>query len=96
MAILLNSLFIVFKMSLLHNYRITYYDYIVKSCCVMSCNPCISLDVALMLATRKWINVDSVDQEQWMYLCEHGPTGYMAMHYHGFGYTLMGEHIVFT
>ena len=49
MATLLNSLFFVFK-SFLPNYRVKYYDYIVKWCNGVACNWCVSLDIALILA----------------------------------------------
>ena len=46
MAPLLNPLFLVFKNSLLPNYRVKYYDYIVKWCSGIACNWCASLDIA--------------------------------------------------
>ena len=42
MATLLNSLFFVFDFSLLPDYRVKYYDYIVKWCIGIACNRCIS------------------------------------------------------
>ena len=50
MAALLNSLFFVFKISFLPNYRAKYYDYIVKWCRGVACNWCVSLDIGLTLA----------------------------------------------
>ena len=47
MASLLESLFFVFRISLLPNYRVNYYDYIVKWCSGIPCNWCVSLDIAL-------------------------------------------------
>ena len=43
MATLLSSLFFMFKISLLSNYRVKYYDYIVKWCNGLACNWCVSL-----------------------------------------------------
>ena len=37
MVTLLNSLFFMFKILLLPNYRLKYYDYIVKWCSAISC-----------------------------------------------------------
>ena len=45
MAILLNSLSFVFKISFLPKYRVIYYDYIVKWCSGIKCNWCVSLDI---------------------------------------------------
>ena len=50
MATLLNSLFFVFKISLLPNYLVKYYDYIVKWCSGVEYNWCISLYMGLILA----------------------------------------------
>ena len=50
MAALLNSLFFVFTMSLLPNYCVTYYDYIVKWCSAIVCDWYVSLDIVLILA----------------------------------------------
>ena len=50
MVTLWNSLFFVFKMLLLPNYRVKYYDYIVKWCISIACNWCVSLDICLILA----------------------------------------------
>ena len=44
MATLLNSLFFVFKISLLPNYPVKYYDYIVKLYSSVACNWCVLLD----------------------------------------------------
>ena len=52
MAALLNSLFVVFKISFLPKYRVIYYDYIVKWCSGILCNWCVSLDITKMLALR--------------------------------------------
>ena len=52
MAPLLNSFFFMFKISFLPNYRVKYYDYIVKWCSGVACNLCLSLDIALILALR--------------------------------------------
>ena len=52
MSILLNSLFFVFKISFLPNYCVKYYDYIVKWYSGVACNWCVSLDIALILATK--------------------------------------------
>ena len=38
MATLLNSLFFMFKILFLPNYRVKYYDYIVKWCSGVACN----------------------------------------------------------
>ena len=57
MAALLNSLFFVFKHLFLPKYRVIYYDYIVKWCSGISCNWCVSLDIASMLALRLVQNV---------------------------------------
>ena len=48
MATLLNSLFFVFNIFFLPNYRVKYYDYIVKWCRGAACNWCVSLDIASM------------------------------------------------
>ena len=45
----LNSLFFVFKMSLLPNYCVKYYDYIVAWCNGVALNWCVSLDIGLIL-----------------------------------------------
>ena len=42
--------FFVFNISLLANYRVKYYDYIVNLCSAVSCNWCVSLDVGSILA----------------------------------------------
>ena len=45
--------FFVFKMSLLPNYCVKYYDYIVKWCSDIVCNWYVSLDIALFLALTR-------------------------------------------
>ena len=46
-------LFFVFEISLeLPNYRVKYYDYIVKWCSGLACNWCVSLDISIILALR--------------------------------------------
>ena len=45
MATLLNSLFFVFKISLLPRYRVKYYDHIVKWCSGVACNWRVSMDI---------------------------------------------------
>ena len=50
MATLFNSLFFVFKISFLPNYRVKYYDYIVKWWSGVACKWCVSLDIGLGLA----------------------------------------------
>ena len=50
MATLLNSIFFVFEMLFPPNYRVKYYDYIVKWCSGITCNWCVSLDIAVILA----------------------------------------------
>ena len=40
----------MFKISLLSNYHVKYYEYIVKWCSGVSCNWCVSLDIGLILA----------------------------------------------
>ena len=50
MAKLLNTLFFVFKISLLLNYHVKYYDYIVKWHSRIAGNWCVSLDIGLILA----------------------------------------------
>ena len=52
MAILLNSLFVVFEISFLPNYCVKYYDYIIKWCSGVACNWCLLLDFGLILALR--------------------------------------------
>ena len=52
MVTLLNSLFFVFKISLLPNYHVKYYDYIVKWCSTVACNRCVSLDIGLIIGVR--------------------------------------------
>ena len=47
---LLNSLFAMFKISLLPNHCVKYYDY-VKWCSGILRNWCVSLDIALVLAS---------------------------------------------
>ena len=49
-AILLTSLFFVFKISLLPKYRVNYYNHIIKWCFGIQCNWCVSLDIAQILA----------------------------------------------
>ena len=46
---LFQSLFFVFRISFMANYRDKYYDYIVKWCSAVARNCCVSLDIALML-----------------------------------------------
>ena len=41
----LNSLFFVFRILLLPNYRVKYYDYIAKWCSGVACDWCASLDI---------------------------------------------------
>ena len=50
MAILVNSSSFLFNISLLHKYRLKYYDYIVKWCIGTACDWYASLDIAYMLA----------------------------------------------
>ena len=50
MAALMNSLFFVFKISLLPKDRVKYYDYIVNWCSLINYNWCVSLDIAQILA----------------------------------------------
>ena len=51
MAILLNALLFLFRISLLFDYRVKYYDYIiVEWCSGVACNWYVSLDIALVLA----------------------------------------------
>ena len=65
MATLLNSLlFFVFKISLLTNYGVKYYDYIVKWCSGIACNWCASLDVGLILALTKDSNSLAVEDSE--------------------------------
>ena len=45
-AILLTSLFSVFKISFLPKDRVNYYDYIIKWCFGVWCNWCVSLDIS--------------------------------------------------
>ena len=52
MVTLLNSLFFVFKILLLPNYHVNYYDFIVKWCSGIACNWCVLLDFGLILASR--------------------------------------------
>ena len=52
MAILLTSLLFVFAISFLPKYRVNYYDYIMKWCFGISCNWCVSLDIAHILALK--------------------------------------------
>ena len=40
----------VFKISFLPNYRVNYYDYIIKWCFGMQCNWCVSLHISESLA----------------------------------------------
>ena len=42
----------VFEISLLPNYCVKYYDYIVKWCSGMAYNWCVSLDIGIILALR--------------------------------------------
>ena len=46
MATLMNSSFFVFKILLLRNDRVKYYDYIVKWCSGVACSWCVSLDIS--------------------------------------------------
>ena len=46
MATLLNSLLFVFTFSFMPTDRVKYYDYIVKWCSLISCNWCVSLNIA--------------------------------------------------
>ncbi len=46
----MNSLFFVFKILLLHNYRVKYYDYIVKWCSGVACDWRAPLCIAYILA----------------------------------------------
>ena len=46
MATPMNTLFFVFKISLLRNYHVKYYDYIVKWCSGITCDWSASLDIA--------------------------------------------------
>ena len=48
----MNSSFFVFKISLLPNYHVQYYDYIVKLCNGIACDWCASLDISYILALR--------------------------------------------
>ena len=51
MVILFNVLLFLFRISLLSDYRVKYYDYIiVKWCSGVACNWYVSLDIALVLA----------------------------------------------
>ena len=50
MAKLINSSFFVFKSSILRNYRVKYYDYIVNWYSGIACDWCSSLDIAYILA----------------------------------------------
>ena len=49
---LLNSLFFVFRILFLCNYRVKYYDYIVKWCSGIAYNWCVSLDIGLVSPLR--------------------------------------------
>ena len=53
MATLLNSLFFVFKILLLPNYRVKYCDHIVKWCSGVACNWRVSIDI-LALTVVFW------------------------------------------
>ena len=74
MATLLNSLFFVFKISLLPNYHFTYYDYVLKWCNGVTCNWCVSLDIGLILALTysryelKSASLDPSNQIKYFYL----------------------------
>ena len=50
MATLMNLSFFVFKISLLRNYHVKYYDHIVNWCSDIACDWCASLDIVKMLA----------------------------------------------
>ena len=49
MATLLNSLFLEFQISFL-NYRVKYFDFIVKWCSRIACNWCASMDFGIISA----------------------------------------------
>ena len=52
-AILVTSLFFVFKIFFLPMYRVNYFDYIIKWCFGIQCNWCVSLDIAQILGLIK-------------------------------------------
>ena len=56
MAKLMNSSFFMFKMSLLRNYCVKYYDYIVKRCSGIAGDWCASLDTTYNLALMSHIH----------------------------------------
>ena len=52
MAALLNSLFVLLKISFLPKYRVKNYEYIVNWCTLINSNWCVSVDIAQTLALK--------------------------------------------